>query len=790
MNGRRRPAVRTVAVLSPPPGPPHPHQATHGRTFGLSHTSSRQLPDKDDTPTAEDPTPTVLPERRSAEDGHRDDAHREDAPRDDEEAAPTDTEPADTEPEAGEATTAADTAADTSTAEDTAKPDDTSTADGTPKPDDTSTPDDASTPDDTPKADGAPETAPDPEATAEAEAEAAPDTRAVPETDPETDPDLATPDPETDSDLATPDPTSPDPDPATPDPSSPDPGTPGPTDPSPAAPDSVPGRPGWRGKHPDAARVLAWTATGIAVALVLFALLVPNDLARFTPSRFVRIPAEGILGAALLLVLPPKPRRIAAVVGGVGLGLLTILKFLDMGFYWSLERPFDLVLDWVLLDDAESFLKDSIGGGGALAVVVGVIALAVAVVALMTWSVVRLTRLMASRRHFAGRTLLVLGTAWMTCSVLTLEVAGVPVASRSAATLLENRADAVRAGIKDGRAFAQQASVDAFADTPSDQLLTGLRGKDVIFAFIESYGRSAIDDPAMTEPINETLTAKTKELSDAGYSSQSAWLRSPVAGAGSWLAHSTFLSGLWIKNQQRYRNLTSGNRMTLTEAFRRTDAWRTVGIMPGVTRAWPEGKFFGLDHIYDSRQLGYQGPKFSWSPVPDQYSLAAFERLEHGKKHSKPLMSEIILTSSHNPWAPIPKTIPEDQVGDGSVYDAIHDAGKDPKEVWKDPAKVRDEYRKAIQYSVTSLVDYVAKHGNKNTVLVFLGDHQPNRTVTGDKAGRDVPIAIVAHDQGVLDRISDWNWTDGLKPATDAPEWRMDTFRDRFLTAYGPKPTS
>ncbi|MET8026960.1 hypothetical protein [Streptomyces avermitilis] len=781
MNERRRPAVRTVAVLSPRPGPPHPHQATHGRTFGLSHTSSRQLPDKDDTPTAEDPTPTVLPERRSAEDGHRDDAHRDDAHRDDAEAAPADTEAeADNEAEAGEATAAEDTAADTTAADDTAKPGDATAADeDTPKPDDataagdtTTKPGEASTADSTPKADDTPETAPGPEtaatATAEAETEAAPDTRAVPETDP----DSAVPDP------------------ATPDPATPDPAVPDPTAPAPADPDSAPARPGWRGKHPDAARVLAWTATGIAVALVLFALLVPNDLARFTPSRFVRIPAEGILGAALLLVLPPKPRRILAVVGGVGLGLLTILKFLDMGFYWSLERPFDLVLDWVLLDDAESFLKDSIGGGGALAVMIGVIALAVVVVALMTWSVVRLTRLMASQRHFAGRTLLVLGTAWMTCSVLTVEVAGVPVASRSAATLLENRAHAVRAGIKDGRAFAQQASVDAFADTPSDQLLTGLRGKDVIFAFIESYGRSAIDDPAMTEPINETLTAKTKELNDAGYSSQSAWLRSPVAGAGSWLAHSTFLSGLWIKNQQRYRNLTSGNRMTLTEAFRRTDAWRTVGIMPGVTRAWPEGKFFGLDHIYDSRELGYQGPKFSWSPVPDQYSLAAFERLEHGKKHSKPLMSEIILTSSHNPWAPIPKTISEDQVGDGSVYDAIHDAGKDPKEVWKDPAKVRDEYRKAIQYSVTSLVDYVAKHGNKNTVLVFLGDHQPNRTVTGDKAGRDVPIAIVAHDQGVLDRISDWGWTDGLKPASDAPEWRMDTFRDRFLTAYGPEPAS
>ncbi|MFF6993637.1 sulfatase [Streptomyces sp. NPDC008313] len=555
------------------------------------------------------------------------------------------------------------------------------------------------------------------------------------------------------------------------------------------APRGLRGLRGLRERYPEAARVLAWGVTGLCLALVFAALLLPNDLTRLTPARFVRIPAEGVLGAALLLALPPRGRRWAAVAAGAGLGLLTLLKFLDMGFYWALDRPFDLVLDWILLDDAESFLKDSIGSTGATLTAVAAVLLALAVLALTTLAVVRISNLMVRHRHTASRTLLVLGIAWMTCSVLSVEVAGVPMASRSAAALVERRVDAVRAGLKDEEEFAKVAAVDAYGNTPPDRLLTGLRGKDVIFAFIESYGRSAIDDPAMASQIGATLKGSTAELEAAGFSSRSAYLRSPVAGAGSWLAHSTFLSGLWIKNQQRYRNLTSGDRMTLTDAFRRTGAWRTVGIMPGVTRAWPEGKFFGLDHIYDSRQLGYQGPKFSWSPVPDQYSLSAFERLEHGREHGKPLMSEIILTSSHNPWAPIPRTIGWDEVGDGSVYDSIMRAGKDPKEVWKDPARVRDEYRRSIQYSVTSLTDYVARYGDKNTVLVFLGDHQPNRTVTGDKAGRDVPVAIVAHDRKVLDRISGWGWSEGLKPGKTAPEWRMDTFRDRFLGAYGSEPS-
>ena len=63
----------------------------------------------------------------------------------------------------------------------------------------------------------------------------------------------------------------------------------------------------------------------------------------------------------------------------------------------------------------------------------------------------------------------------------------------------------MQATLKDERAFAKEAAADAFGDTPADQLLTGLRGKDVIFAFIESYGRSAIEDPAMAPGVDATL---------------------------------------------------------------------------------------------------------------------------------------------------------------------------------------------------------------------------------------------------------------------------------------------
>jgi len=153
-------------------------------------------------------------------------------------------------------------------------------------------------------------------------------------------------------------------------------------------------------------------------------------------------------------------------------------------------------------------------------------------------------------------------------------------------------------------------------------------------------------------------------------------------------------------------------------------------------------------------------------------------------------MAEIPLVSSHWPWAPLPRMVDWNQVGDGSVYAAIAKQGDTPEQVWKDTGRVRAEYGKSIAYSLDSLISFVEKYGNDNLVLVFFGDHQPSPTVTGDTTNRDVPITIVARDKTVLDRISGWGWQDGLKPGPQARVWKMDAFRDKFLTAFGSQPAA
>ncbi|EFL41469.1 hypothetical protein [Streptomyces griseoflavus] len=543
-----------------------------------------------------------------------------------------------------------------------------------------------------------------------------------------------------------------------------------------------------REAHPVAARALRLTVHVLAAALVVGALLMPNTAPALRPDRFTRIPAEAIIGAILLLALPRRPRTVVAALCGAGIGVLTVLNLLDMGFTEYLGRGFNLVLDWGLLDDAQTYVADALGGTAATAAAVGAVVLALLLVAVTALAAVRLGNLLARHRTRSARGALIAGTAWVACAALGVQLAGLPVASERAAGALKGQTRRVVETLRDEAAFEKESRADTFGATPPEQLVPDLRGKDVVFAFIESYGRAAVEDPLVAPGVTRTLDTRTAALARAGFHARSGWLTSATYGGSSWLGHSTALSGLWVDNQQRYRTVTAGDHLTLTRAFRETGAWDTVGVMPGVQKAWPEAEWYGLDKVYDAFDLGYRGPKFSWSTMPDQYALEAFERLEHGRKRDRPLMSEVILTSSHQPWAPIPELVGWDELGDGSVFDAIQRAGKKPAGVVADGAASKREYGRSITYSVTSLTQWLERYGTDDTVLVFLGDHQPLARVSGDRASRDVPVSVVAKDPEVLEKIADWDWTEGLRPAEDAPVWRMSDFRDRFLTAYGSTP--
>jgi hypothetical protein len=534
-------------------------------------------------------------------------------------------------------------------------------------------------------------------------------------------------------------------------------------------------------------RTVAWVITTLACLLVFLALVAPNELSQLTPWAFLRIPIEALVGAALVLVLPPTPKRIVAAVLGALLGLLTILKLLDMGFYLTLSMPFDPVFGWSYLGPSVNFLYGALGNVGAVATIVGVVLAAAGLVVLMTLSAMRLSRIVALRPTAATRVIAVLGVIWIVLAFTGTYVAtGQPIAARSTAVLGYDSGREVGEDIQDNAAFAKASAVDRFQHTPASQLLTKLRGKNVLFVFVESYGRSSVQGNSYSPSINAVLDAGTKELNAAGFSSESAFVTSPSVGGGSWLGHSTLQSGLWINSQYRYDDLLGLNRVTLNSAFEKA-GWRTVGDDPANITTLPKATVYNYDRFYDALNVGYRGPKFSYATMPDQYVMSVFQHNELSTPDHQPVMAEIDLVSSHDPWTPLPKLVPWNAVGNGSIFDPMPAAGPPPSAILSSPTKLRAAYAQSIRYTLSTLISYLKAYGNKNTVMVFLGDEQPPSVITNNSPNRDVPITIVAGDPSVIQQTSSWDWQSGLHPRPNAPVWPMSAFRNKFLSAFGSK---
>jgi phosphatidylglycerophosphate synthase len=540
------------------------------------------------------------------------------------------------------------------------------------------------------------------------------------------------------------------------------------------------------GAGPRTRQALRVVITVLALGIVWIDLLAPDKAWQFTPDAFLRIPVEVLVLVAVALVLPPRPRRIVAAVAGVLLGLLTIVKILDMAFYDTVDRAFNPVEDWGSIGPAVGVVRDAIGPAFT-DIAIGAFWLGlVLLIGAITASTIRITTVAARHRRGTLRGLAALTAAWGLLAGLSLQIIpGFPVASTSAVGLAVAQVRATHAAFTDSRRFElATSSSDPEARVPAAHLLTGLRGKDVIIAFVESYGQVAVRGTSFSPGVDAVLRQRTAALTRAGWSSQSAWLTSPTFGGISWLAHSTLQSGLWVDSTQRYAQLLGSSRFTLSDAFGKA-GWHTVADDPSdYVTGWPPGKFFyHYDDLFNRGNVGYHGPTFSYAAMPDQYTLTAFQRLELAPGH-KPVMAEIDLVSSHTPWAPLPAMVPWNKVGNGSVFDPQPAQSESATTVWQDAHTVRQFYGQSIQYSLQALTSWVTELNDPNLVLILLGDHQPHTTVSGTGANHDVPISIVARDPSVFRQISSWRWQNGLLPGPAAPLEPMDAFRNQFLNTF------
>jgi len=537
-------------------------------------------------------------------------------------------------------------------------------------------------------------------------------------------------------------------------------------------------------------RAVRVSITVLAVVLVWADLLVPDRAWQFSPAAFIRIPVELLVLVAVALVLPVWPRRIVAAVAGILLGVLTFAKVVNIAFFEYEDRAFNPVHDWGEIASAVGVARDAIGSTLTKILLVVLVLSLVLLVSAITASTIRIANVAARHRRAAVRVLVPVAAAWGLCAGLSLQLMpGFPVASTSATALAVAQVRATQAALGDQRRFAQLIDrPDPEASIPASNLLTGLRGKDVIIAFVEGYGQSAIRGTSVSPGIDAFLRRRTASLAGAGWFTQSAFLTAPGFGGISQLGHSTLQSGLWVDSTQRYSQLLASNRFTLSDAFDKA-GWRTVNDSPASDdRLFGAGKrFYHYDQLYDRSNVGYHGPTFSYGPMPDQYTLAAFQRLELGPGH-KPVMAEIDLVSSHFPWAPLPTMVPWSKVGDGSIFDPMPARGQTPLSVLSSASKERQAYSTSIKYSMQALTSWVTELKDPNLVLILLGDEQPDPPITRPGGSHAVAISIVAHDPSVFRQIASWHWQNGLVPGRFAPLELMSAFRNKFLSAFSADP--
>jgi phosphatidylglycerophosphate synthase len=551
--------------------------------------------------------------------------------------------------------------------------------------------------------------------------------------------------------------------------------------------DAITDAPSARGGRSMARRSVAAGVTISAALVVWAALVAPDQPQGLTLTAFLRLPLEGLVLIALAVVLPATARRILAGLVGPALGLLVILKILDIAFFTFFARPFDLVGDVGDAGIGIETLRSALGNSKANLIVFGGGALAVTLVVATTLSTFRLTRVAAGNRRWSLLAISALGAVWLLCAVFGAQLLPhTPVASTSAAGYVVHEVRTVQADIQDEGVFASQIRHDPFRNTRGTRLLTGLRGKDVLLVFVESYGQVSVQGSSFSPAIDALLDTGTNRLKAAGFSARSAFVNAPGFGGISWLAHSTLQSGVWANSQRRYDQLVASDRFTLSDAFNRA-GWRTINFAPADDRSWPEGSsYYHYDKLYNRGDMGYRGPTFNYAPMPDQYMFAALQRLELAKHH-RPLFAEVDTVSSHMPWDRTPRMIPWNELGDGSIFNRIP-MDTEPDSFWWQPDQVKAAYARSLEYSLNALISFVQRYGKKNLVLVVVGDEQPLPIVSGQSTSHDVPISIIAHDPSVLRRIGGWGWQSGLLPSPKAPVLLMSAFRNRFLTAYGPQP--
>jgi len=525
-----------------------------------------------------------------------------------------------------------------------------------------------------------------------------------------------------------------------------------------------------------------WRAALVTLLLSNCLLLLPSWI-RFGGIQPHWIALEVVIVVALFMLLPrSRWSRFPAGVVALATLLTSLLLFADTTARMSLSRPLNLYLDLRLVASVQNLLDGMVGSGVGWLVLIALPALLLVACAGLATLFVRLGETRSGLRpRLPALTLLVVAVALI--PLRWLHPTGV-VLALPASLLVKEQTVTMALMLGERERFAAEMLAVRDAYDPGAAPLDRVAGRDVVLAFIESYGSSAVEDPRYAPIVTPALDRLDEVVREGGLHVATGRIEAPSQGGMSWLGHGTALSGLWLNNQLRYDLLLADDQPTLIDDFEAA-GHRSVALMPQITMAWPEGRAFGYDRIWTRSEIDYRGPPLNWVEIPDQFTWAWLEREELSDPTDPPVFAEVGFISSHAPWTPILELEDWDALGDGEVFDRWRDAGESPESLWRDGDRVRDAYAHSVHYALSAMVSWVERYLDDDVVLVVLGDHQPSPLITGEGAPRTVPIHVISTDPQDLEVFLDAGFTLGSRaPASEEAAPRMSELRQWVLDAF------
>ena len=536
----------------------------------------------------------------------------------------------------------------------------------------------------------------------------------------------------------------------------------------------VPRRPGpWR-----AALVLLASA-----ALLSLPFLPARDDANLRLVLDWRPEIEPLLLLALLALLALAGRRLVPWLRWL-LALLLVLAALlqcaDAAVLGIFDRQLNLYFDLPHVPQLLGLFYDTAGLWRGTAGLVGAVALLLGAWVLVARALAAAERVLRPPRH-AAATLALVGAVLVAAPVSGIELGRPLLGERAVPAIARQAALLVRTWrVMHGYDRRYAAALAAPQPKPGD--LPGLKQRDVYLVFFESYGTVLLDDPRYAALIVPALDRFAATVSQAGWHLVSDRIVSPTFGGGSWLAHGTIDSGLKL-DPLLTRLVTATRRETLPR-YMRAAGYRAVEIQPGLKTPELGQEFWGFDAIEGAAAQEYRGPPFGWFGIPDQYTLRRFDDTDAAPGH-KPLFAQIVLVSSHTPFAPVPPYVADWREGD--LYRGVPQAQWDRIYAAPDWAHLERPYLDSIVYDLDTLSGWLARLPG-DALVIILGDHQPPGFISGAGRPWTVPIHVLSRDADLLRPFRALGYVAGPLPPRRGDFKGMESFLGDYLRGFAAAP--